>query len=36
MTGGTLILVIIGATYVGSWIFKVIDFIERDWGGAHR
>lgn len=32
MTGGTLFLVIIGAAYVTSWLFTVIDIID----GKHR
>ena len=34
MTGGTLFLVIIGAAYVTSWLFKVIDLIEGKQRGA--
>lgn len=34
MTGGTLFLVIIGAAYATSWLFKVIDLIEGKQRGA--
>lgn len=29
MTGGTLFLVVIGTAYVTSWLFKIIDLIEK-------
>lgn len=29
MTGGTLFLIVIGAAYATSWLFKIIDLIEK-------
>ena len=29
MTGGTLFLVVIGAAYAVSWLFKIVELIEK-------
>lgn len=36
MTAGTLFFVVIGVAYVTSWLFKIIDIIEREPNNARR
>ena len=36
MTNATLFLVVIGAATVTSWLFRIVDAIERPSGRRHR
>lgn len=36
MTAGTFFFVVMGVAYVTSWLFKVIDIIERKPNRARR